>query len=58
MNVLYVYDVPFLAAPDGCVRVRSLDELRGLYSDFGVYIRDLDPIVVSPRRRVRIRRAA
>jgi hypothetical protein len=58
MNVLYVYDIPFLAAPEGCVRVRGLDELRSLYCKDGVRIRDLEPIVMVPRRRVRIRKAA
>lgn len=58
MNVLYVYDIPFLAAPDGCVRVRGLDELKDLYSDFGVQIRDLEPLAMQPRKRVKIRKAA
>ena len=58
MNVLYVYDIPFLAAPDGCVRVRGLDEIRASYAKTGVRIRDLEPIAMAPRRRVRIRKAA
>lgn len=58
---LYVFDIPFLTAPDGCVRVRGLDELRALYAESGVKIRDLEPVIAlrpAPRKRVRAKQKA
>jgi hypothetical protein len=57
---LYVYDIPFLTAPEGCVRVRGLDELRALYATTGVKIRDLEPVIAlrPARKRVRAKQKA